>query len=79
MVEMAQSVHAQLDQINYSYDRGLKDGVENQLYVISSNPVAAMLIEIGFITDDEDLWAMTMEQESLAQAIAQGIIQSIEE
>ena len=78
MTAMAQSVHEQLGALDYSQDRGLKDGVENQLYVICDNPVAAMLIEVGFISNASDTWYMVNRQDELASAIAKGIIRSLE-
>lgn len=60
MTAMAQSVHEQLGALDYSQDRGLKDGIENQLYVICDNPVAAMLIEVGFISNasEHGIWSI---------------------
>ena len=78
MTAMAQSVREQLGALDYSQDRGLKDGIENQLYVICDNPVAAMLIEVGFISNASDTWYMVNRQDELASAIAKGIIRSLE-
>lgn len=79
MIEMAYAIHEQLSLLEYSQDRGLKDALENQLYVVSCNPVPALLIEIGFITDEQDVNAMINEDQQLADAVAQGIIQTLEE
>ena len=52
---------------------------ESSLYVIDSNPVPAMLLELGFITDSADAAYMCSEegQTALAQGIAQGILEQL--
>ena len=49
------------------------------MYVIDSNPVPAMLLELGFITDSADAAYMCSEegQNALAQSIAQGILEQL--
>ena len=51
---MAQSIEQKLMQLGYTQNRGLKSTQESSLYVIDSNPVPAMLLELGFITDSAD-------------------------
>ena len=64
---MAQSIEQKLMQLGYT------------LYVIDSNPVPAMLLELGFITDSADAAYMCSEegQNALVQSIAQGILEQL--
>lgn len=78
MVEMAESIHAQLELLNYAQDRGVVDTNETPLYVVSNNSIPALLLEIGFITDTNDFNYMVNNGDDLAQAIANGIMNSIE-
>lgn len=78
MVEMAESIHAQLELLNYAQDRGLVDTNETPLYVVSNNSIPALLLEIGFITDTNDFNYMVNNGDDLAHAIANGIMNSIE-
>lgn len=78
MVEMAESIHAQLELLNYAQDRGAVDTNETPLYVVSNNSIPALLLEVGFITDTNDFNYMVNNGDDLAQAIANGIMNSIE-
>lgn len=78
MVEMAESIHAQLELLNYAQDRGVVDTNETPLYVVSNNSIPALLLEVGFITDTNDFNCMVNNGDDLAQAIANGIMNSIE-
>lgn len=55
-------------------DRGVKD---NRFYVIRNNNVAAVLVELGFLTNAQDFQKLTSEKymEIYADAIYQGIYQ----
>ena len=76
---MAQSIEQRLMELGYTQNRGLKSTQESSLYVIDSNPVPAMLLELGFITDSADAAYMCSEegQTALAQGIAQGILEQL--
>lgn len=76
---MAQSIEQKLMQLGYTQNRGLKSTQDSSLYVIDSNPVPAMLLELGFITDSADAAYMCSEegQNALAQSIAQGILDQL--
>lgn len=78
MVEMAESIHAQLELLNYAQDRGVVDTNETPLYVVSNNSIPALLLEVGFITDTNDFNYIVNNGDDLAQAIANGIMNSIE-
>ena len=76
---MAQSIEQKLMQLGYTQNRGLKSTQDSSLYVIDSNPVPAMLLELGFITDSADAAYMCSEegQNALVQSIAQGILEQL--
>lgn len=77
IIAMAENIHAQLDSLSYSVDRGLKSTAENSLYVIDHNDVPALLLEVGFLSDSDDANYMIHHQDELAQAIADGIIAAL--
>ena len=54
------------------------DTNETSLYVVSNNSIPALLLEVGFITDTNDFNYMVNNGDDLAQAIANGIMNSIE-
>ena len=64
--------------LNYAQDRGVVDTNETSLYVVSNNSIPALLLEVGFITDTNDFNYMVNNGDDLAQAIANGIMNSIE-
>lgn len=75
--KLSKSILNQLDNLNYSTNRGLQDTNETSLYVVSKNTVPAILIEAGFITDSNDVYYIQNNTEQLAQAISKGISKSI--
>lgn len=77
MISMAKQIHNELSSLHYSQDRGLKDTSVSSLYVIDQNPIPAMLLELGFISDSDDAWYMINSQEAIANAIANGIMSAI--
>lgn len=79
IVAMAQNIHASLNALSYSVDRGLKSTQEYSLYVIDHNPIPALLLEVGFLSDEADAYALQYEQTTLANAIAKGILTSLTE
>lgn len=76
--EMALAIHEELVSLNYSIDRGLKDTNTSSLYVIDANPIPALLLEIGFLSDSDDATYISENSTTIAQAIANGIIQALE-
>lgn len=72
-VKLSNSILTQLDQLDYSYNRGLLDTNDTPLYVIANNKVDAILIEAGFISDDSDLYYLKNYTNNIAKAIAKGI------
>ena len=61
------------------YDRGLKDGYGRGLYVIKNTNAPAVLIELGFLSNASDAQKLRDDsyQQKYAQAIADGILQSL--
>ena len=79
--KIASAIHEQLAQLDYSIDRGINEADYTSLHVLALNPVPAMLLELGFITDDADLAKLCDEsfQEEMASAIAAGIQETVEQ
>lgn len=78
-VKLSNSILTQLDQLDYSTNRGLLDTNETPLYVVKNNKVDAILIEAGFISDDSDLYYLKNNTKNIAIAIAKGIKKSLNE
>lgn len=76
-VKLSNSILKQLDQLDYSTNRGLLDTNDTPLYVIANNKVDAILIEAGFISDDSDLYYLKNYTNNIAKAIAAGIKKSL--
>lgn len=73
-VDLAQTVHCSLANYVKSPDRGL---FKSRFYVINHTNVPAILVEIGFISNDKERAELVSEQrkQQTAKAIADGIIQ----
>lgn len=76
-LKVSNSILKQLDQFDYSTNRGLLDTNETPLYVVKNNKVDAILIEAGFISDDSDLYYLKNYTKNIATAIAKGIKKSL--
>lgn len=76
---MAAAVLEQLTALGFSENRGVKDAWDSQLYVICQNPIPALLVELGFITDSQDIDYILAHPQQLADAIAQGLIDTLNE
>lgn len=76
-LKVSNSILKQLDQFDYSTNRGLLDTNETPLYVVKNNKVDAILIEAGFISDDSDLYYLKNYTKNIATAIAAGIKKSL--
>lgn len=72
-INLAQTVHADLVSCVKSLDRGL---FKSRFYVINHTSVPAILVEIGFISNDEERAELVSEQrrQQTATAIADGIL-----
>lgn len=74
-IELANSVHKKLtEKINHTPNRGL---LKSRFYVINHTTVPAILVEIGFISNDEERTELTTtkRQQKTAEGIAEGIIE----
>lgn len=76
-LKVSNSILKQLDQFDYSTNRGLLDTNETPLYVVKNNKVDAILIEVGFISDDSDLYYLKNYTKNIATAISKGIKKSL--
>ena len=77
---LAQRVHAALNSLRYTSDREVRDQDEYPLYTLQYNEAPSVLLELGFITDADDMRALADDafQQQLAQAIGEAIIQYLE-
>lgn len=73
-MDLAQTVHESLMSSIRTKDRGL---FKSKFYVINHTNVPAILVEIGFISNDEERAELVSEQrkQETAKAIADGILQ----
>ena len=78
---LAKHVMQRMEAANYTQNRGIKDQDLNPLQVLESNRLPAILIETGFLANDQDRSYLTNElaQQKIADAIAQGIYDELQE
>lgn len=76
MVRFVHTLHQQINALAYSKDRGIKDVNREPLQVISENDAPSALLELGYITSDQDLNYLTQSQtqDKLANAIGKAIV-----
>lgn len=76
--ELAEHTLRALDNLHYSMNRGVKDGAIYQ--VISLNQTPAVLIEMGFLNDEQDRAYLTSEsgKKDIAKAIADAVDQTFQ-
>ncbi len=69
---LAKAIHSELvkDKSLFTIDRGLKTA---NFYVLRETAMPAVLIELGFITNEEDAKILVERQDDFAKAIARGI------
>ena len=74
-------ISSNFDEIDYSTDLNLRPVEENPLQVITDNPVPGLLLEVGFMTNEEELKTCTDEstQDEIALAIAKAYVKYIQE
>ncbi|MEJ8736132.1 N-acetylmuramoyl-L-alanine amidase [Erysipelotrichaceae bacterium HCN-30851] len=79
ILHMIESIEENLTQLSYTQNRDIKSTEESSLYVIDKNSIPAMLLELGFITDYQDVSYLTNQtgQENIANAIARGILANL--
>lgn len=73
--DLAKFLDDSLDKIGYSRDRGLKYESEGSLYVLKNTRAVAALVELGFLSNQEDSSFLKSDegQQKCSEAIAQGI------
>lgn len=74
---LAKSVASEMDQLQYTQNRGIKDQDLSPLQVLQENKLSSILIEAGFLANENDrVYLMNdASQQALAEEIAQGIYQ----
>lgn len=79
ILNMIKSIEDNLMDLDYTENRGIKNTAESSLYVIDNNSVPALLLELGFITDSQDINYLTSTegQKKVANAIAKGILTNL--
>lgn len=75
--KLAELVQTKLAALNYSPGRGIKYESDGELAVLKNNNAAAILVEMGFLTNSDDLEYMksSIGQENIAAAIADSVIE----
>ncbi|MCH4284870.1 MULTISPECIES: N-acetylmuramoyl-L-alanine amidase family protein [Erysipelotrichaceae] len=79
--ELSKQVMGQMEQLQYTQNRGIKDQDLAPLQVLQDNQLPAILIETGFLENENDRAYLTNEasQQALADKIAQGIYNYIKQ
>lgn len=75
--KLAELVQSNLVSLNYSPGRGVKYESDGELAVLKGNNAASILVEMGFLTNSNDLNYIksSIGQENIASAIADGVIE----
>ena len=80
-IELATNIMNYIEKTKIQNDRGIKYGTikgENtDYYVLNNTQMPSCLIELGFISDDEDNKLFDENAEEYAKAIAKGIIETV--
>ncbi len=80
-ISLANHLEQQLETLNYTTNRGVKDESERPLAVLQKNYLPAVLVEMGFLSDNEDCAYLSSKsgQTAIAKALSQGIIETLQE
>ena len=72
---MATCIQSQLIDAMDTIDRGIKGARPgtNELYVLTNTDAVAVLVELAFISNQDDVILLTENQDDFARAIARGI------
>lgn len=75
-VELAQAIDGELQKVQGSNSRGLKDQSISRLSLLVYNKIPSVLIETGFLSNEQDAAYVNSEEGShaLSKAIADGIL-----
>ena len=73
--KLAGCVQRQIVDSMHTVDRGVKEAVpgRNGLYVISNTDCPAILVELAFISNEQDERLLAAEQDGFARCIARGV------
>lgn len=77
----AHQVDEALNALNYNECRGIKDESNSPLLVLHYNSVPSVLVELGYINNNEDFAYINSDRgsQSIAKALAQAMIQTLDE
>lgn len=73
---LAKAIQKELVDLGYSKDRGIKYSSDGELYVIKNTDAVAVLVELGFLSNESDTRFLASKdgQKKMAKAIAKGIL-----
>lgn len=79
--ELAINLQKQLAELGYTSDRGIKYEADGELYILKNTRADAVLVELGFLSNNADCSFLQSEkgQEECAEAIAQGVLDYAQE
>lgn len=77
---LAENIQNSIVSIGFGSDRGVRNALMSPLQLLLETNIPACLVEVGFISNDEEITYITSEKgkNKIAQAIADGVIQTIE-
>lgn len=73
---LAREIGNRLSSIGYTKDRGIKYEEDKELYVLKNTQAVSVLIELGYLSNQQDLEFLISEEgkKQCAEAIAEGIM-----
>ncbi len=73
---LAREIGNRLSNIGYTRDRGLKYEKDKELYVLKNTQAISILVELGYLSNQQDLEFLISEEgkKQCAEAIAEGIM-----
>ena len=76
---LAQNIGKNIEILNYSKNRGILDGGKS-LQVLRDNTVPSVLIELGYLNNDNDYSYLSNDEklQEMGKAIAKGIIEEVQ-
>lgn len=80
-VELAKNIESAFDQVKESTNRGLKDQAMSPLSLLTFNQIPSVLVEVGFISNEDDSTFIESDTGSskIAEAIAKGVLAYVNE
>ncbi|WP_051531566.1 N-acetylmuramoyl-L-alanine amidase family protein [Clostridiisalibacter paucivorans] len=73
---LAKEINYRLSNIGYTKNRGLRYEKDGELYVLKNTNATSVLVELGYLSNNNDLEFLSSEEgkEQCAQALAEGIM-----